>query len=146
MKKIKKIENKIIKDVRNLFRLKKKNEAIKDKIINDIRNLFEHEEEDYYKLVQIEIFWSNNFIEYENKGDRNKIGPIEGYLFKIRLYVKDILNNLQKSDTWKIELTVAINFVSSKDDYEKRVMQSTSNNIEVMINDNGDEVIEELFE
>ena len=36
--------------------------------------------------------------------------------------------------------------MSSKDDYEKRVMQSTSNKIEVMINDNGDEVIEELFE
>ena len=144
-KNFKKTENKIIKDVRNLFRLKK-NEATKHKIINDIRNLFEHEEEDYYKPIQIEIFWSNNFIEYESNGDRNKTGPIEGYLFKIRLYVKGILNDLQKSDTWKIELTVAINFVSSKDDYEKRVMQSTSNNIEVMINDNGDEVIEELFE
>ena len=59
---------------------------------------------------------SNNCIEYESNGDRNKTRPIEGYLFKIRLYVKDILNDLQKSDTWKIELTVAINFVSSKDD------------------------------
>ena len=124
----------------------KKNEAIKDKIINDIRNLFEHEEEDYYKPVQIEIFWSNNFIEYESKGDRNKTGPIEGYLFKIRLYVKGILNNLQKSDTWKIELTVAINFVSSKDYYKKGVIQTKSNNIEAMINDKGDEVIEDLFE
>ena len=145
MKKIKKTENKIIKDVRNLFRLKK-NEVIKDKIINDIRNLFEHEEEDYYKPIQIEIFWSDNFIEYESNGDRNKTGAIEEDLFKIRLYVKGILNDLQKLDTWKIELTVAINFVSSKADYEKRVIQSTSNNIEVMINDNGDEVIEELFE
>ena len=36
--------------------------------------------------------------------------------------------------------------MSSKDDYEKRVMQSTSNNIEAMINDKGDEVIEDLFE
>ena len=47
MKKIKKIEkNKIetkIKDVRNLFRLRKENKAIANRLIRDIRNLFEHE-------------------------------------------------------------------------------------------------------
>ena len=37
-----------IKGIRNLFRLEKENKAIKDRIIRDIRNLFEHEEEDYY--------------------------------------------------------------------------------------------------
>ena len=31
-----------IKDIRNLFRLKKENTEIKDKIIIDIRNLFKH--------------------------------------------------------------------------------------------------------
>ena len=34
------IENNIIQDVRNLFRLKEANEALKDKIIRDIRTLF----------------------------------------------------------------------------------------------------------
>ena len=34
-------EDKIIKNVRNLFRLKKENEAIKNRIIRDIKNLFE---------------------------------------------------------------------------------------------------------
>ena len=60
-----------IKGIRNLFRLKKENEAIKDEIIRDIRNLFEHEEENYYKLVRIGNFWSNNDIEFEKSGDRN---------------------------------------------------------------------------
>ena len=32
-------------------------------------------------------------------------------LNKIRPYFKDILNNLKKSDTWKIQLTIAINFI-----------------------------------
>ena len=32
-----------IKDIRNLFRLKKENEAIKNKISGDIRSLFELE-------------------------------------------------------------------------------------------------------
>ena len=36
----------MIKDVRNIFRLKKENKAIQDRINRDIRNLFEHEEED----------------------------------------------------------------------------------------------------
>ena len=54
--------------------------------------------------------------------------------------------NLQKSDTWKIQLTIAINSISSKDVDEERVTQSTSNNIELMPYDNANEVVNELFE
>ena len=51
---------------------KKENEATKDRIIKDIRNLFQHEEkENYYKPVRVANFWSSNYIEYENNGDRN---------------------------------------------------------------------------
>ena len=43
----KKIEDTIIKDVRNNFRLKKReNGVIKNRVIRDIRNLFEHEEDE----------------------------------------------------------------------------------------------------
>ena len=44
-----------IKDVRNLFRLSKENKAVKDRVIRDIRKLFEHEE-DYYKQVKVGDF------------------------------------------------------------------------------------------
>ena len=55
----------MIKDTRNLFRLKKENKAIKDRIIRDIKNRLEHdEEEDCYKPVRVGNFWSNNYIEY----------------------------------------------------------------------------------
>ena len=37
-----------IKDIRNLFRLQKKNKAIKDRILRDIKNLFEHEEKEKF--------------------------------------------------------------------------------------------------
>ena len=49
---------------------------------------------------------------------------LKKYLNKIRPHLKDIINNLKKSDTWKIELTIAINFISSKGNKEKRVIRS----------------------
>ena len=58
--------------------------------------------------------------------------------------MKDIIINLKISDTWKIQLTIAINFISSEGNDEDHVMQSKSDNIEIMINDEADEVIEEL--
>ena len=60
-----------IKDVRNLFRLEKENEAIRDRIVRDIRNLFEYGERNYYKLAIVGNFWSNNYVEYESKGNKN---------------------------------------------------------------------------
>ena len=45
----------------------------------------------------------------------------------------------------EIQLTIAINFISSKENDEERVMHSKSDNIEIVINDKADEVIEELF-
>ena len=41
---------------------------------------------------------------------------------------------------------IAINFMSAKDNDEERVIHSKSDNIEIMINDEPDEVKEELFQ
>ena len=67
-------------------------------------------------------------------------------LIKVRPYLKDIINNVKKSDTWKIQLTIGNNFISSTDNDEERVMHSKSENIEFMINDEAVEVIKELFD
>ena len=111
---LKKIGNTTIKDIKNFFTLKKENEEIKDRIIRDDRNLLEHEEEKYYKQVRVGNFWSNNYIEYESNGDRNKTIPAKEDLNKIRPCLKEIINELKKSDTWKIQLTIAINFMLVK--------------------------------
>ena len=115
-----------MKDVRNLFRLKKENEAIKDRIIRDIRNLFQMEKEDYYKPVSVGNFWSRNYIEYESNGDRNKALSIEESLNKVRPHLKDIINYLKRSATWKIQLTIAINFISPKDTGEEDQVYSNT--------------------
>ena len=48
---------------------------------------------------------------------------------------------------WKIQLTITINFISSKNDNdEEHVTHSKSDNIERMINDEADEVVKNLFE
>ena len=100
----------IIKDIRNLFRLEKEIKAIKDRILRSINNLFEHEEEDnYYKPVRVRNFSSNNYTKHKSNSNRNKTLSVQEYLTKTRPYLKDIINNLKKSDVWKIQLTIANN-------------------------------------
>ena len=52
--------------------------------------------------------------------------------YQIKPYLKEIINNLEKSDAWKIQLTIAIDFISSKDTDEERVMHSKSNHVMVI--------------
>ena len=37
----------------------------------------------YYKPVRLSNFWSNNYIEYKSKNDRNKTLSMEEYLSKL---------------------------------------------------------------
>ena len=68
------------------------------------------------------------------------------YLNEIKPYLEEeIINNFKLSDTWKIQLTIPINFISSKDNDEERVIHSKIDNIDIMINDKADEVLEEIF-
>ena len=46
----------------------------------------------------------------------------------------------------KIQLKIAINFISSNDNDKKHVMHSKSNNMKIMIHDKVDEVVKSLFE
>ena len=111
---------------------------IKDRIIREIRALFEQQEEDYYELKRVNNFWYNNYIEYENLS-------LDEYLTKIESYLRNILINLQNSDAWKIQLTIAINFISSKDAEEECVMHSSSGNIKLTPYSDANDVIDKLF-
>ena len=108
-------EEKIIKDIRNLFRQKKTklhcsqrhNKSFQNKkrniVLRSIKKVFEYRkaEENYYKPVRVNKFWSNSYIEYKSNGDKNKILLAEEYLNKIRSYLRDLVNDLKQSDTWK---------------------------------------------
>ena len=60
--------------------------------------------------------------------------------------MRDTRISFQKSNTWKIQLTIATIFISSKDVDEERVMHSTSGNTKLVPYDNANEVVNELFE
>ena len=47
---------------------------------------------------------------------------------------------------WKIQLTMAINFISSKDSDKTRTMNTKSNNVKIMMGSETDEIIEDLFQ
>ena len=73
---------------------------IEDRIIRDIRTLFEQQEEiDCYKPKRVSNFWNNNYIEYESNVDRNRNLWLDEYLNKIEPYLRNIIIDLQNSDT-----------------------------------------------
>ena len=51
----------IIKNIRNLFKLKKENDAIKVVMFIDVMTLFK-QEEDYYKPIRAGNFWNNSYF------------------------------------------------------------------------------------
>ena len=130
-------EQNIIKSIRNLFKLKKESEAIRD---------FDQEEKDHYEPRRVWNFWNKNYIRYRSSDDRNKNLSVKEHLDKIKPCLRDIIINPEKSDIWKIQLTVAINFNSSKDVDGEFVMQSKNNDMELVLYDNANEVVNELFE
>ena len=132
------IKNKTIKDI------KRKNYDA-DKILRDIRTVFESEEI-YYETIRICNAFSSNYIEYESNRDKEKTLSIEDYLDKIEPYLNDLTDDLKTQGEWEIQLTMSSNFISSKDSKETRIMHKTSDNVEIMISNETNEIIKELFD
>lgn len=70
---------------------------------------------------------------------------IKQYLQKTKPYLDNIVYNLRASGEGKIHVTMKINFLSSKDSNEKRLMQCKSDNIKIMIGNNRNKIINELL-
>ena len=68
----------------------------------------------------------------------------EEYLNIIKPHLSDMINNHKTQSEWKIQLTMQINFISSKHSNETRNMHTKSNNIEIMMGNETDGIIEEL--
>ena len=119
-------------------------------------------DEDYYKPIITKVAFNNNYIQYESKGDKGKNLSLKKYLNMVRPYLSDIINDHKTQEKWrmhsankiieyktqsdwKIQLTVAINFISSKDSDETRTIHAKSNEVEIIMGIETDESIKELF-
>ena len=118
-------------------------------------------DEDYYKPIISNGAFNNNYMQMEVKEIKKILTPSE-YLDMIRPYLSDIINNHKTKGEWrihsgsiiinhktqsecKIQLAMAINFISSKDSDETRTMRAKSNNVEIMMGSETDEIVKELF-
>ena len=115
--------------------------------IKDIEGLFDLSiDEDYYKPIIVKSAFDNNCIMYESRGDKDKILTVNEYLDMIRPYLVDMINEHKPKSEWKIQLAAVINFISSKpDSNETPIMHTKSNNVEIMIGSDTNEVVEELL-
>ena len=146
-----------VENEKNLF-------AAKIKEIRNVRNvkdLFDLSiDEDYYKPIITKDAFNGNYIRYESKEDKGKNLSIKKYLDMIKPYLSDIINDhktqgkwrihsgntiteCKTQNEWEIQLTMAINFISSKDSDETLTMHGKSNNVEIMMGNETNEIIEE---
>ena len=129
--KIKDIEQNFIELEESLYNFNKYHDYddIKYYGIRYIRNLFDEVDEDYYKPIKTESAFNGNYIEYESKEDRDKNLSVKEYLDMIRPYLSSMINDHKTQGEWKIQLTMPIKFVSSKDSNETRIMHTKSDSL-----------------
>ena len=58
--------------------------------------------EDYYKPGIVDGAFNNNYIQYESKGNKDKISDIRECLDLIRPYLVDMINDHKNNGEWKI--------------------------------------------
>ena len=114
--------------------------------LKDIENLFKISiDKDYYKPKLNKNGYNKNYAQYENKGD--KILSLKEYLNLIEKYLRELIEEYKQKGEWKVQLTIEVNFISLKPGSdETRIMYTKSNNIEIMLGDDNDDIIEQLFE
>ena len=149
----------------SLFKLKKyyDYDDTEYKEIRYVEGLFDFSVDgNYYKPIIINGDFNNSYIQYESKGNKGIILTPSEHLDMIRPYLSDIINDhktqgewiIHSDNTiikhktqreWKIQITMAINFISLKDSDETHTMHPKSNNVEIMMGSETNKIIKELF-
>ena len=69
---------------------------------------------DYYKPILVKSSFNENYKYYESRRNKNKQLPVNQYLYKIMSYLIDLIND-HKTNEWKIQINIHVNFISSND-------------------------------
>ena len=89
--------------------------------------------------------WNNIYIEYKRNGYKNRDLSLDEYLNNFKPYLRNTIINLQNSGTLQIQLTIAIDFISSKDSEEERGVHTSKNDIIFTFYSVVNDVTEKLF-
>ena len=98
------------------------------------------------KSKRVNHFWKYNHTEYDSNGDKNRNLSLDKYLHKTEPYLRNMIIDLQNFDKWKTQLTISINFISSKEAEDEGVMHSSSGNIKFTSYNDANEVADKLFQ
>ena len=114
--------------------------------IRDIENLFDADNnEDYYKPILVKSSFNESYKYYESRGDKDKKLSIEQYLDVIKPYLSDLINDHKAIETssneWKIQINMHINFVSSNDTGQIRTVFVWSDNEEIRLGNETDDIV-----
>ena len=111
--------------------------------IRDIENLFDEvSEEDYYKPILVKSSFKSNYKYYESRGDKEKRLSVKQYINKIKSHLYDLINdNRIARRVWKIQISMRVNFISSRDTGETRIIYVWSDNVSIMRGSNTDDII-----
>ena len=82
---------------------------------------------------------------YESTEDKDKNLSVIQYICAIIPYLSDSIND-HKVEEWKIQLGMRVNFISSKDTGETRTIYVQSDNEEIRLGNETDDIINKLFE
>ena len=100
---------------------------------------------DYYKTIEIKRAFNDNYILYESNGNEDGLLYTPKYLDKIRAYLRDLIEFYNTKGEWKVQLSMAITFVSYINPNQVQLMHLKSDNVETMHGVDTDDTIQELF-
>ena len=118
--------------------------------IRDMENLFDDiDNDDYYKPMLVKSSFKENYKYYESRCDKDKKLLVKLYLYKIMPYLSDLINENKaienNSNEWKIQIDLHVNFVSSDDNGENGTIFVWSDNEEIRLGNETDDIIKRLI-
>ena len=110
----------------------------KYKGIRDLEYMFEEvsqNDEDYYKPERVKnVFKGNNgeynYRVYESRGSQY-YESLEEYFSKIKPYLENMIREYMSIGEWKLQLTISIKFISSRNPEQFCIRHSYSENMKL---------------
>ena len=115
--------------------------------IRDIENLFDddnNDDNDYYKPILAKSSFKENYKYYASRDDKDKKLSVKQYLYMIMPYLSDLIID-HKTNEWKIRINMHVNFISSNDKGETRIIFVWSINEEIRLGNETNDIIKRLI-